>query len=171
MQDHKESCIPWKVAGGYWDLKPGTLVPKLTILTFYYQRLHVNLLNLQERFKIRIPSLDARLQPCPIDCRDGTPVHFRAVASDFSTVTQGDRWINRGGPHLWPAWSADFSLLKFSVLGHLQSLVYPTPVENVEDLWNLIIAGCNIIRNNPRVFENPLGQDCGRAWIVHFEKF
>ena len=43
--------------------------------------------------------------------------------------------------------------LDYFLWGHLKSLVYTTPVENVEDLRNRIIAGCNLIRNDPGVFE------------------
>lgn len=84
---------------------------------------------------------------------DGAPAHFSLVAREFLTLTYGDRWIGRGGPHLWPARSPDLNPLDYFLWGHLKSLVYTTPVENVEDLRNRIIAGCNLIRNDPGVFE------------------
>ncbi|KAJ8980567.1 hypothetical protein NQ317_013074, partial [Molorchus minor] len=85
---------------------------------------------------------------------DGALAHFSEVVRDFLTQTYGNRWIGRGGPHLWPARSPDLNPLDFFLWGgHLKSLLYNTPLKNVEDLRNRIIAGCNSIRNDAGVFE------------------
>ncbi|KAJ8962394.1 hypothetical protein NQ318_018378 [Aromia moschata] len=103
---------------------------------------------------------------------NGAPAHFIEVARDFLTQTYGNRWIGRGGPHLWPARSPDLNPLDF-----FPSLVYATPLENVEDLRNRIIAGCNSIRIDPGVFERVRRSmkrkldSCIRAGGGHFEHF
>lgn len=108
---------------------------------------------------------------------DGAPAHFSRVAREFLTQTYGNRWIGRGGPHLWPARSPDLNPLDFFLWGHLKSLVYATPVENVEDLENRIVASCNLIRNDPGIFERVRQSMrrrldcCIRARGGHFEQF
>ena len=108
---------------------------------------------------------------------DGAPAHFSRVAREFLTQTYGNRWIGRGGPHLWPARSPDLNPLDFFLWGHLKSIVYATPVENVEDLSNRIIAGCNSIRNDPGIFERVRHSmrrrldSCIRAGGGHFQQF
>ena len=84
----------------------------------------------------------------------GAPAHFSLVAREFLNATYyEDRWIGRDGPHLWPARSPDLNPLDFFLWGHLKSLVYTTGVENVEDLKNQIMQGCDIIRNTPGIFK------------------
>lgn len=108
---------------------------------------------------------------------DGAPAHFSIVARHFLTTTYGDRWIGRGGPHLWPARSPDLNPMDYFLWGHLKSLVYTTPVENVDDLRNRIIAGCNTIRNDPGVFERVRQSmrrrmdSCIQAGGNHFQQF
>lgn len=63
----------------------------------------------------------------------------------FLITTYGDRWIGRGKP-------VD-SQTDFFFWGSLRSLVCATVVEKLRDLRNLIIAGCNSIKNEPAVFE------------------
>lgn len=108
---------------------------------------------------------------------DGAPAHFSQVARDFLTQAYGNRWIGRGGPHLWPARSPDLNPLDFFLWGHLKSLVYATPLENVEDLRNRIIARCNSIKTDPGVFERVRQSmrrrldSCIRARGGHFAQF
>ncbi|EFN68758.1 Cytosolic endo-beta-N-acetylglucosaminidase [Camponotus floridanus] len=60
---------------------------------------------------------------------------------------------------------------------YLKSLVYTTPVENVEDLRNRINDGCNSIRNDPGIFERVRLSmrrrldSCILAGGSHFEQF
>ena len=82
----------------------------------------------------------------------GAPAHFSLVAREFLNATYEDRWFGRGGPHLRPARSPDLNPLDFFLWSHLKSLVYTTAVENVEDLRNRIMQGCDTIRNTPGIF-------------------
>lgn len=73
------------------------------------------------------PTLPQFLDDVPLDTRyamwfmhDGAPAHFSMLAREFLTVTYGDRWIGRGGPHLWPARSPDLNPLDFFLWGHLK---------------------------------------------------
>lgn len=72
------------------------------------------------------------------------------IANDaryFLTVTQRDRWIDRGESHAWSARFPD-STPWIKSYGNIWS-----PMGNFDDLRNRIIAGCNSIRNGPRLFE------------------
>ncbi|KAJ4433851.1 hypothetical protein ANN_16163 [Periplaneta americana] len=50
-----------------------------------------------------------------------------------------DRWIGRGGPIAWPPRSPDLNPLDFYLWGHLKSLVYSSPVPDLESLRNRIV--------------------------------
>lgn len=88
---------------------------------------------------------------------DGAPAHFSQVARQHLTETYANQWIGRGGPVNWPARSPDLNPLDFSTWGHLQQLVYHTPVRDVEDLRNRIIDACRVIRETPGIFERIRG--------------
>lgn len=85
--------------------------------------------------------------------QDGAPPHFTLDVRRHLNVTFRNRWIARGGPVAWPARSPDLNPLDFFVWGYLKSLVYQTPVENVAELRERIVNGCNVIRQIPGVFE------------------
>jgi len=108
---------------------------------------------------------------------DGAPAHFSVLARQFLTATYGDRWIGRGGPHVWPARSPDLNPLDYFLWGHLKSLVYTTPVDDVEVLRTRILSGCDAIRNDPGVLERVRVSmrrrldSCIRAGGGHFEQF
>lgn len=104
--------------------------------------------------------LPALLEEVPLGIRrqiwfmhDGAPPHFALIAREFLNNNYPARWIGRGGPQLWPARSPDLNPLDFFLWGYLKSLVYTTPIENLEDLQNRILRGCDIIRNTPGIFE------------------
>lgn len=84
---------------------------------------------------------------------DGAPPHFSVIVREFLNNVFPDHWIGRGSPHPWPPRSPGHNPLDFCVWGYLKSLVYTTPILNVQDLQNRIIEGCNVIRNNPGIFE------------------
>lgn len=84
---------------------------------------------------------------------DGAPAHFSVVARQHLDITYPNRWIGRAGPQNWPARSPDMNPLDFYLWGHLKTLVYKTPVLDVNDLRNRIIDNCNVIRNTPGIFE------------------
>ncbi|KAJ4448366.1 hypothetical protein ANN_10382, partial [Periplaneta americana] len=65
-----------------------------------------------------------------------------------------DRWIGtRGGPNAWPPRSPDLNPLDFYLWGHLKSLVYSSPVPDLESLRNRIVACSEDIRNTPGVWD------------------
>lgn len=84
---------------------------------------------------------------------DGAPAHFALNVRHFLNDNYQNRWIGRGGPQPWPPRSPDLNPLDFFLWGHLKSLVYTTPVENVDNLRNRIIEACDTIRNTPGIFE------------------
>lgn len=49
--------------------------------------------------------------------------------------------------------SPDLNLLDYFVWGYLKSLVYSTPVTNLEELRERVAMGCEIIRNMPGIFQ------------------
>lgn len=108
-----------------------------------------------------INELPALLEEVPLAIRqnmwfmhDGAPPHFALNVREFLNDSFPGRWIGRGGPRLWPPRSPDHNPLDFFLWGYLKSLVYTTPVENLEDLQNRILQGCDVIRNTPGIFES-----------------
>lgn len=104
--------------------------------------------------------LPVMLEDVPIQLRqqmfflhDGAPAHFSLVARQYLDITYPNRWIGRGGIHPWPPRSPDLNPLDFFLWGHLKSLVYRNPIDNVEELRNRIITSCDIIRQTPGIFE------------------
>ena len=61
--------------------------------------------------------------------------------------------IRRAGPTAWPPRSTDLNPLDFFVWGYLKSLVYVTPVPNLQALRDRIVDGCNTIRGTPGILE------------------
>ncbi|KAJ4438562.1 hypothetical protein ANN_14509 [Periplaneta americana] len=64
-----------------------------------------------------------------------------------------DRWIGRGGPIVWPPRSPDLNPIDFYLWGHLKSLMYSSPVPDMESLRNRIVAGCEEICNTPGIWD------------------
>lgn len=84
---------------------------------------------------------------------DGAPAHFSLTARRYLDRRFPDRWIGRGGPIAWPPRSPDLNPLDFYLWGHLKSLVYSSPVPDLESLRNRIVASCEDIRNTPGVWD------------------
>ena len=84
---------------------------------------------------------------------DGAPAHFSRTARRYLDRRFPDRWIGRGGPIAWPPRSPDLNPLDFYLWGHLKSLVYLSPVPNLESLRNRIVACSEDIRNTPGVWD------------------
>ncbi|KAJ4451919.1 hypothetical protein ANN_03397 [Periplaneta americana] len=84
---------------------------------------------------------------------DGAPAHFSRTARWYLDRRFPDRWIGRGGPIAWPPRSPDLNPLDFYLWGHLKSLVYSSPVPDLESLWNRIVACSEDIRNTPGVWD------------------
>ncbi|KAJ4426971.1 hypothetical protein ANN_26770 [Periplaneta americana] len=84
---------------------------------------------------------------------DGAPSHFSGTARRYLDRRFPDRWIGRGGPIVWPPRSPDLNPLDFHLWGHLKSLVYSSPVPDLESLWNRIVACSEDMRNTPGVWD------------------
>ncbi|KAJ4438679.1 hypothetical protein ANN_14626 [Periplaneta americana] len=73
---------------------------------------------------------------------DGAPAHFSRTARRYLDRRFPDRWIGRGGPIAWPPRSPDLNPLDFYLWGHLKSLVYSSPVPDLEsfgiELWHVL---------------------------------
>ncbi|KAJ4443164.1 hypothetical protein ANN_04814 [Periplaneta americana] len=87
---------------------------------------------------------------------DGAPAHFSRTARRYLDRRFPDRWIGRGGPIAWPPRSPDLNPLDFYLWGHLKSLVYLSPVPDLESLRNRIVACSEDIRNTPGVWDRVL---------------
>ncbi|KAJ4438886.1 hypothetical protein ANN_14840 [Periplaneta americana] len=84
---------------------------------------------------------------------DGAPAHFSRTARRYLNRRFPDRWIGRGGPIAWLPRSPDLNPLDFYLWGHLKSLVYSSPVPDLESLRNRIVACSEDIRNTPGVWD------------------
>lgn len=84
---------------------------------------------------------------------DGASAHFNQLARHSLDILFPGQWIGRVGPYLWPPRSPDLNPLDLFLWGHLKTLVYETPVHDVEDLQDLIIDGCNVIQATPQIFQ------------------
>jgi hypothetical protein len=85
------------------------------------------------------------------------------------------KWIGCNGPVEWPPRSPDLNPIDFYLWGHVKSEVYSTPVTNVDELWERIVATFGAIRNRPgqleRVRESMMRclNGCVAANGQHFE--
>ncbi|KAJ4448558.1 hypothetical protein ANN_10576 [Periplaneta americana] len=81
-----------------------------------------------------------------------------AASISQSTLAHGNDMYEmnsrgRGGPIAWPPRSPDFNPFDFYLWGHLKSLLYSSPVPDMESLRNRIGAGCEEIRNTPGIWD------------------
>lgn len=110
---------------------------------------------------------------------DGAPPHTCHLARNVLNNEYPNKWIGNNGPILWPARSPELNMMDFYFWGHLKTLVYnDAPIENLQELRQKIINGCNHIRNNnneifPFVRQNLLKRCelCIRFDGQHFEQF
>ncbi|KAJ4442484.1 hypothetical protein ANN_04070 [Periplaneta americana] len=84
---------------------------------------------------------------------DGAPAHFSRTARRYLDRRFPDRWIGRGGPIAWRPRSPDLNPLDFYLWGHLKSLVYSSPVPDLESLRNRTVACSEDIRNTLGVWD------------------
>ncbi|KAJ4428923.1 hypothetical protein ANN_25919 [Periplaneta americana] len=84
---------------------------------------------------------------------DGAPAHFSRTARRYLDRRFPDRCMGRGGPIAWPPRSPDLNPLDFYLWGHLKSLVYSSPVPDLESLRNRIVACSEDKRNTPGVWD------------------
>lgn len=77
--------------------------------------------------------------------QDGAPPHYRITVRQWLNDRFPNRWIGRRGPIEWPARSPDLTSPDFFLWGHLKSVVYKTPPENIADLRQRITQECRSI--------------------------
>jgi hypothetical protein len=82
---------------------------------------------------------------------DGAPPHFLPIARHQLNQTFGEQWIGRGGPVNWPARSPDLSALDSWLWGHLKTLVYSAPINDLEVLQQRVENACQDIRVKPEI--------------------
>ncbi|KAJ4431598.1 hypothetical protein ANN_20197 [Periplaneta americana] len=95
---------------------------------------------------------------------DGAPAHFSRTARRYLDRRFPNRWIGRGGRIAWPSRSPDLNPLDFYLWGHLKSLVYSSPVPDLESLRNRIVACSEDIRNTPGVWDR-VRRESGRTAV------
>lgn len=88
---------------------------------------------------------------------DGAPPHFAVAVREHLNRTFNARWIGRGGPVGWPPRSPDLTPLDYFLWGYLKSLVYATPVDDLDELRQRIEQGCQTIRQIPGILERVRG--------------
>jgi len=81
---------------------------------------------------------------------DGAPPHFSREVRNFLNYRFPGRWIERGGPHSWPARSPDLSLLDYCVWGWMKELVYSVKVGTRDALLGRILDAADRIRHRQR---------------------
>jgi hypothetical protein len=84
---------------------------------------------------------------------DGAAAHFSLIAHRYLNRKFPGRLIGQGGPVAWPPRSPDLNRLDFYLWVHLKSLVYLSPVDDVETLRNRIVAGFATIRNMSGIWD------------------
>jgi hypothetical protein len=61
----------------------------------------------------------------------------------------------------WPAWSLDITPMDFFLCGHIEALIYMSPVDSEEDLIACIFKAAANIRQQSGIFE------CTRQSLLH----
>jgi len=84
---------------------------------------------------------------------DGSPPHFSRIARQYLNDHFPGKWIGRNRPVEWSPRSLDLSPIDFYLWGHVKSEVYSTPVTNLDELWERIVAAFGAIRNRPGQLE------------------
>jgi hypothetical protein len=87
------------------------------------------------------------------------PAHFDRSVRDHLNKQFHERWIGHGGPESWPPRSPDLTPLGFYLWGHLKTVVYATPVNDTEDLWERVQNACQLFCDENLVFEK-IRQSC-----------
>ena len=77
--------------------------------------------------------------------QDGAPAHYARDVKDFLNAAFPGRWIGRGGPIDWPAYSPDLNPCDFWLWGMLKNTVYSHPVRTLDELKLRIIEAVESI--------------------------
>lgn len=105
---------------------------------------------------------------------DGAGPHFALIVRDYLDHYFPDHWIGRGGPIAWPPRSPDLTPCDFFLWGYLKSLVYKTPVANLNELQNRVFQAAReitpeMVRNSVRAVQRR-AEACLVADGGHFEQ-
>jgi hypothetical protein len=84
---------------------------------------------------------------------DGAPPRFICIVRQHLNQTFSEQWIGSGGPVNWPARSPDLNPLGFWLWGHLKTLVYLAPINDLEVLQQRVQNACQEIRVKPGIFD------------------
>lgn len=71
---------------------------------------------------------------------DVAKAHFAILVCNHLDATYLKRWIRRGGPIAWVSQTLDLNPLDFILWGNLNSVVYYTPVDTLDDLIARIVV-------------------------------
>jgi hypothetical protein len=85
--------------------------------------------------------------------RDEAPPHFLRTLRQHLNQNFGEQWVGCGGPVNWPARSPDLNHLDFRLWGHMKTLVYSAPINDLEVLQQRVEKYCQEIRVKPRIFD------------------
>lgn len=84
--------------------------------------------------------------------QDGAPPHYALHVRQWLDQRYPDKWIGRRGALEWPARSPDLTPLDFFLWGYLKTMVYKTPLHDIQDLRHRITDTCRQI--NKETFTN-----------------
>ncbi|KAJ4447321.1 hypothetical protein ANN_09325 [Periplaneta americana] len=102
------------------------------------------------------PQLDKRILAVVCNGTKAASTQFNipiTYACNLGRILKESSLKGRGGPIAWPPRSPDLNPLDFYLWGHLKSLVYSSPVPDLESLRNRIVACSEDIRNIPGVWD------------------
>jgi len=83
----------------------------------------------------------------------GAPPYFSRIARQYLNDHFPGKLIGCDGPVAWPPRSPDLNPLNFYLRDHVKNEVYSTPVTNVDELREHIVATFDAIRNQPGQLE------------------
>ena len=101
---------------------------------------------------------------------EGAPPHFSRIARQYLNDHFPGMWIGHNGPVAWPPRSPDLNPIDFYLWGHVKNEVYSTPVTNIDELWEPIVATFDAIRNRPgqleRIRESMMQRLNGTSYVI-----
>ncbi|KAJ8978460.1 hypothetical protein NQ317_002914 [Molorchus minor] len=118
----------------------------------HQQQFSVNYRQFLEVLPELLDNVPLQLRQIMYFMHDVAPAHFSLIVRQYLDDEYQNRWIGRGGPNPWPPRFSELNCLDFFFSSHLKTLVYATPVENIDQLRERIVASCDIIRNTPGIF-------------------
>jgi hypothetical protein len=84
---------------------------------------------------------------------DGAPALFSREVRMWLNRRFQQRWIGWRGRVAWPARSPDLNPVEFFLWGQCKGLVYATPVQTVEVMWQRILHAAEVVHGTPGMLE------------------